>query len=108
MFVSCECQSLYYKLVANSRDVWEYMIILRCDIIYNCSLNFIVDNFFSLKIKQFIKVISISLFLQIYNFINFGIFEWYYSFLSGSYFSNYYYAALDFLISFGRNKIFKF
>ena len=37
-------------------------------------LNFIVDNFFFLKIKILLKVISISLFLQIYNFIIFGIF----------------------------------
>ena len=38
---------------------------------YNLFLNFIVDNLFSLQIKQLLKVISNSLFLQIYNFIFF-------------------------------------
>ena len=61
------------------------------------SLNFIVDNFFSLKIKQFQKVISITLFLQIYNFIMFFkflvdiILLW-----NGAYSSNYCYYALYF------------
>ena len=36
---------------------------------YNLVFNFIVDNLFSLKIKKFLKVIYIYIFLQIYKFI---------------------------------------
>ena len=65
---------------------------------YNLSITFIVDNLFSLLIKQFQKVISIPLFLQIYNFIisfyDFLLILFF--FLNVVYSSNYYFYALYF------------
>ena len=71
-------------------------------------LNFIVDNLFSLKIKQFHKVIFITLFLQIYYFLIFDVFDWYYSFTKWSYSSNYFFMHYIFVIYFSTIKIFKF
>ena len=53
------------------------------------NLNFIVDNLFSLIIKNYVKVISITLFLQIYILLTIVIMHY------------------IFLISFGTNKNFK-
>ena len=66
------------------------------------SLNFIVDNLFSLKIKNFQKVIFITLFLQIYNYIFFFFFEMIH--ILQTIVIMYY----IFLVSFGTIKIFKF
>ena len=53
----------------------KYIIILRCDIMYNLISIFTVDNLFFLKNKQIIKVFTIFLFLQIHHFIIFGVFD---------------------------------
>ena len=78
---------------------------------YHLSITFIVDNLFSLIIKQFQKVISIPLFLQIYNFI----ISFYDFLLILFFFFLIFYILLTiifmhyiFLISFGTSKIFKF
>ena len=72
-------------------------------------LNFIVDYLFSIKIKQSLKVISISLISKLYNF------NFFWSFLLILFFFKVVHILLTiiimhyiFLISFGITKIFKF
>ena len=58
-------------LITGPYDAWEYIIIFNCGICIICSLKFVENNLFSLKIKQFLKLfihLSISTNISLYYF----------------------------------------
>ena len=109
-----ECVYYFYSNYSFKKKKKEIIMIIKTHNklilnMYNLfSKFFIVYNLFSLKIKQFQKVISINLFSQIYNLLFLIFLLIFFFFWNGPYSSNYWYYVLYFLVSFGTIKIFLF